>query len=393
VFPEAPVVVRCLAHRNPTGAHRREEQLMDGIGRALYTGAGLFWSAFWALAFGYAFSSLIQVLVPREVIGRYLGRAGAKETALGLILGPASSACSFAALSAGRALLAKGAALVPMMAFLFGSTNLGPPVLALAWIFLGWQFALALVVGAVALVAVMAVIVNLTYPDAMVERARGEAAKKGEKHGMHGDPAEGLPRRWRDKLRSGEARHRVGMVYRSEWAMVWKELVAGFTIAGGVATLVPDAVFQAIFPSGLQAVVLVPVHALLGPVLALATVIGSMGNGPLAAVLWENGVLFGGIVAFLYADFVVIPSLRINAAYYGWRFAAYMGMVFTAAAVLAGVLVHALFWAMGLIPEAKTGRVQEMAQFRIDYVFWLNAAAALVTGALLWWSRRTAKRA
>jgi uncharacterized membrane protein YraQ (UPF0718 family) len=99
-------------------------------------------SVFWALAFGYAFSSLIQVLVPREVIARYLGRSGLKETALGMVLGLASSACSFAALSGGRALLAKGAALIPMMAFLFGSTNLGPPVLALAWIFLGWQFAM-----------------------------------------------------------------------------------------------------------------------------------------------------------------------------------------------------------------------------------------------------------
>ena len=167
---------------------------MDEAGRALYVGGGLFWNAFWALAFGYAFSSLIQVLVPRDVIARYLGRAGAKETALGLFLGPASSACSFAALSAGRALLAKGAALVPMMAFLFGSTNLGPPVLALAWIFLGWQFALALVLGAVALVDMMALIVRMTYPDEMVECARKDAANAGAKHGgIHGDPAEGLP--------------------------------------------------------------------------------------------------------------------------------------------------------------------------------------------------------
>jgi uncharacterized membrane protein YraQ (UPF0718 family) len=236
------------------------------------------------LAFGYAFSSLIQVLVPRELIARYLGRAaraGPKETALGMLLGPASSACSFAALSAGRALRAKGAALVPMMAFLFGSTNLGPPVLALAWIFLGWQFALALVLGAVVLVGAMALIVGVTYPREMVERARKDAASAGEKQaGMHGDPAEGLPREWRAKLRSGEAWHRIGVVYRGEWQMVWKDLLAGFVIAGVVATLVPDAVFQTIFPEGLSAILLVPIHALLGPVLALATIIGSMGNWP-----------------------------------------------------------------------------------------------------------------
>lgn len=359
--------------------------MIDEVGRALYVGAGLFWQAFWALAFGYAFSSLIQVLVPRELIAKYLGRAGLRQTALAMLLGPASSACSFAALSAGRALLAKGAALVPMLAFLFGSTNLAPPVAALAWIFLGWQFALALVVGSVALVAIMAIIVRLTYPEAMVERARKDAAEAGEKRaGMRGDPAEGLPRRWREKLRSGEAWRRVGVTYRSEWGMVWKDLLFGFLLAGAVATLVPDAVFQAIFPRELPVFLLVAVHALLGPVLAFLTIIGSMGNGPLAAVLWENGVLFAGIMAFLYADFVVIPSLRINATYYGWRFAAYLGAVFTASAIGAGIIMHALFWVLGLIPEPKAGRVQELAQFEIDYVFFLNLAAVAITGVLVW---------
>ena len=364
---------------------------MDQIGRALYVGAGLFWNAFWALAFGYAFSSLIQVLVPREVIARYLGRSGPKETALGMVLGPASSACSFAALSAGRALFAKGAALIPMMAFLFGATNLGPPVVALAWIFLGWQFALALVLGAFALVAVMAVIIRITYPTDMVERARRDAVTAGEKHGgMHGDPAEGLPSTWREKLRSTDAWHRIGVVYGGEWAMVWKDLLFGFALAGVVATLVPDSWFQAIVPGGMSAVLLVPLHALLGPVLALATIIGSMGNGPLAAVLWENGVLFAGIVAFLYSDFVVIPSLRINASYYGWRFAAYLAMVFTASAVLAGIIMHVVFAAIGLIPEARAGQVEELAQFRVNYVLFLNVAAAVVTVVLLWQSRNRA---
>ena len=363
---------------------------MEQLGQALYTGAGLFWTAFWALAFGYAFSSFIQVLVPREVIARHLGRGGVKQVALAVILGPASSSCSFAALSAGRALLAKGAALVPMMAFLFGATNLSPQVAALAWIFLGWQFALALIVGAVALVAIMAVVVRLTCPDSMLEQARRDAVKAGERQSGMGDPAEGLPTPWKQKLRSREAWHRVGVTYRSEWGMVWKDLLIGFLIAGAVAKLVPDSVFQAIFPSELPALLLVVVHALLGPVLALITVIGSMGNGPLAAVLWENGVLFAGIVAFLYSDFVVIPSLRINTTYYGWRFAAYLGMVFTVSAVGAGLVIHGLFRLLTLIPEPKSGRVMELAQFKIDYVFFLNLAALAVTGALLFLGRRNA---
>ena len=359
--------------------------MIDQIGKSLYTSAGLFWMAFWALAFGYAFSSLIQVLVPRETVAKHLGRPGVKQTGLAMLLGPASSSCSFAALSAGRALLAKGAALVPMMAFLFGSTNLSPQVAALAWIFLGWQFALALVVGSVAHVAIMALVVRLMYPEKMVERARKAAAESGEKHGgMHGDPSEGLPRSWGEKLRSGEAWRRTGVTYCGEWGMIWKDLLFGFLIAGAVATLVPDAVFKAIFPRELPPLLLVPIHALLGPVLAIFTIIGSMGNGPLAAVLWENGVMFAGVIAFLYADFVVIPSLRINTKYYGWRFAAYLGLVFTASAVGAGIIMHLLFWALGLIPEAKAGRIEEMAQFRINYIFFLNLAALAVTGVLIW---------
>ena len=180
------------------------------------------------------------------------------------------------------------------------------------------------------------------------------------------------------------------MTYRGEWGMVWKDLLVGFTIAGVVATLVPDAVFRTIFPQDLSEILLVLVHALLGPVLALATIIGSMGNGPLAAVLWENGVLFSGIIAFLYADFVVIPSLRINAAYYGWRFAGYLALIFSGSAIGAGIVMHALFALLRLIPESKAGRVEELARFEINYVFFLNLAAIAISGVLLWIGRRSA---
>jgi uncharacterized protein len=142
--------------------------------------------------------------------------------------------------------------------------------------------------------------------------------------------------------------------------MVWKDLFFGFLVAGGVAALVPDEFFQAIFPRDLPVLLLVPVHALLGPVLAIFTVIGSIGNGPLAAILWENGIAFSRLVAFLFADFVVIPSLRINITYYG------------------------LFLLVGLIAEPKAGHVEELAQFRIDYAFFLNLAAIAVTVALVW---------
>lgn len=192
--------------------------MLEEIGRALYVGAGLFWNAFWALAFGYAFSSLIQVLVPRAIIARYLGHGGWKETGLAMLLGPASSSCSFAALSVGRALLQKGAALTPMLAFLFGATNLSPQVAALAWIFLGWQFALAVVVGSVLHTGIMALVVRFTYPEKMVDQARKDAAEAGEKHAGMRDPSEGLPGGWREKIKTRAAWQRTGQTYASEWA-------------------------------------------------------------------------------------------------------------------------------------------------------------------------------
>ncbi|MDQ3914256.1 MAG: permease [Actinomycetota bacterium] len=257
---------------------------------AVVTGAGLFWRAFWALAFGYAISASIQIFLSRGEAAKYLGDAKPKKVGLAMLLGFASSSCSFAALSATRSIWAKGAHLIAALAFMFASTNLAIEVAALAFIFLGWQFALALFVGAPILVAVMAAIVRMTRPDALSRRALEHAQEMTQDAG---DSVDQLPERWRDRLTSGEAWQHIGRRYLMEWGMVWKELAIGFTIAGAVAAFVPASFFKAIFPTGMTAWVLVPLHALLAPFLAVLTVIGSMGNGPLAAILFQNGVVFG----------------------------------------------------------------------------------------------------
>jgi len=363
------------------------------IVQGIATGAGLFWRALWALILGYAFSAIIQVFVSRSDTAKYLGRPGPKEIGLSMLLGPISSACSFAALSATRALLTKGAHLIPALAFLFATTNLSPEVGGLAWIFLGWQFMLALYVGAFLLVAAMTIIVRLTYPVRLVEEAKRRATRPETGMGkMSMDPAEGLPASWKAKAQSREAWERVGLKFVDEWRMIWKDLAIGFIVAGLVAELVPDAVFKAIFPTAGPPWLLVPVHASLGPVLAVLTFIGSMGNGPLAAVLWQNGVLFAGIMVFLYSDFIVPPALRINAQYYGWNFALYVAAVFAVAAVIAGIAVHALFSAAGLIPEPKEGQVEKLAQFGVDYALFLNVGTLVLAGSLLWLAKNGSSR-
>ena len=358
--------------------------VLRALWEALYTGAGLFWRAAWALALGYAISALIQVFVSRRQAARHLGAGGPRQLALAGLLGFAASSCSFAALSATRSLWVKGAALPTALAFMFASTNLAVEVAALAFIFLGWQYALALFLGAPVLITVMAVLVRLTARDRFVAAAH-EHAEHAEGHDM--DPAEELPAGVRAKLRTRQAWRQAGQSYVAEWRMVYKELVVGFLVAGAVATLVPAAFWKALFPSDGPAWLIVPLQALLAPVLAIGTFIGSMGNGPLAAILASNGVLFGAIMAFLYSDFVVPPALRINARYYGWRFAVYLGVVFAVAAVVTGVVVHAGFALVGLLPRGAKD-LTELATFAIDYTFWLNLLALAVAAALVYAARR-----
>lgn len=354
---------------------------------ALYTGAGLFWRAAWALALGYAISAGIQVFVSRRSAAQKLGSGTPSQLGLAAALGFVSSSCSFAALSATRSLWTKGAALTSALAFMFASTNLAVEVAALAFIFLGWQYAVALFVGAPILIVVMAALVRVSKPPRLAKKAHEQAEHVS---GMEMEPSEGLPDRFADRVRDERAHDRLGRAYFGEWRMVYTELIVGFLVAGAVAALVPASFFEALFPQGEGWYVAV-LQAMLAPVLAFLTVIGSMGNGPLAAILAEHGIAFGAIMAFLYSDFVVPPALKINARYYGWRFAGYLALIFSIAAVVTGVIVHFLFSLLRLLPEGGES-VEEMATFAIDYTFWLNLVSVAVVIAMAVLARRARSR-
>lgn len=354
--------------------------------QAVYTGAGLLWTAAWALLLGYAFSAAIQVFVRPQEVSDHLGGAGVRQLGLAMGVGFISSSCSFAALAATRALWTKGASLPAALAFMYASTNLVIELGVLLWIFLGWQFVLALYLGAFVLIAVMVALIRLTCPAGLAEHAR-QRASQHEAGAMN--PAEGLPRGWRNRLASRQAWTRVGDAFVGEWRMAGREILIGFLAAGAIAALVPPVVFETVFPRALPEWAQAPVHAAIAPFVAVATVIGSMGNGPLAAIFWQNGVAFAGIMAFLAADFVVPPALKINANYYGWRFAVYLGGVFAVAAVITGTILQAAFTAVRLTPERNID-IQKLATFAIDHTFWLNlvAAAVAVTLLVLRWRTR-----
>ncbi|QFT45379.1 putative permease [Roseivivax sp. THAF40] len=359
------------------------ETFLDTWHSAAMTALGLFWTAFWAFGLGYLISSMIQVFVTRQAMQEQMGDAGPRSVAMGTFFGFVSSSCSFAALSGTRALFAKGAGLVPSLAFLLASTNLVVELGIIIAIFLGWQFVVGEYVGGVLLILLMWLVVRVTKGAAPIEEAR----RKAQESQGDDDDGQGSDQSWREKLASRENWAMVAQRYVMEWMMVWKEVTVGFTVAGIIAAFVPQAFFQWLFIGGDDPNFFeLLAQAIVGPVAAFFTFIGSMGNIPLAAVLYGNGVAFAGIMAFIFSDLVVLPVLRVNAQYYGWKMALYILGAFLVVLVATAMILHYGFAALGLLPSAEQVRtVAEREFFAIDYTFWLNMGfAALSLGFLVW---------
>jgi uncharacterized membrane protein YraQ (UPF0718 family) len=339
--------------------------------------------AFWAFGLGYLISSMIQVFVTRERMRRSMGEAGVESVGLGTLFGFISSSCSFAALAATRSLFVKGAGLVPSLAFLLASTNLVIELGIVIAVFLGWQFVVGEYVGGILLILLMWVVVRLTLPHRLVESAR-KRAREAEDTGTEKEVPD-----WKKLIRSREGWRRVANRYVMEWHMVWKDVTIGFTVAGIIAAFVPRSFFQALFIGSGQAEPAfweVLLQSLVGPIAAFFTFIGSMGNIPLAAVLFDNGVSYAGVMAFIFSDLVVLPVLRIQAQYYGWRMALYILGVFLLILVASALLMHSGLAALDLLPEAASGTsVSDREFFALDYTFGLDLVFITASIAFLLW--------
>jgi len=352
-------------------------------GEASKTAVGFFWKAGWAFVLGYAISGMIQAFVPKARLTRHMGDPGAKSVSLATVFGAASSSCSFAALAAARSLVLKGAHFVAAVAFMFASTNLVIELGVLILIFLGWQFLAAEIIGGLLLVVISTVLIRLTYPKSWMEAARDKVEREAEEEEEDFD--------WKERIRSRYGWHLVGHKFSSDWKMVWEEIVIGFTVAGFVAVLVPAEFWERIFLTGagdsLPQWLLVLENAAVAPFVAAATFIGSMGNIPLATVLNANGVLFAGIMGFIYSDLMVPPLVAINAKYYGLRVALYIAGVMWVSIVVTAVTLHGLFAVLDLTPESSRA-VEEASRFAIDYTFWLNLAMVVVAAVMVWLHRQ-----
>jgi uncharacterized membrane protein YraQ (UPF0718 family) len=345
--------------------------------------------ALWAFILGYIISSLIQVLVTRTRMQQTMGKDGPKSIALGTFFGFLSSSCSFSALSTTRALFSKGAGLAPSLAFMLASTNLVIELGMVIAIFLGWQFVVGEYVGGILLILVTWLLVRITRP----RRLEAMARKKMDKGHKHDDSGASVS--WREKHTSRAHWQDIGTTYVMEWQMVWKDVLIGFTVAGIISAAVPQSFFQALFlgSGGDNAANpgfwLTLQQALIAPLAAFFTFIGSMGNIPLAAVLFGQGVTFAGVMAFIFSDLVVLPVLRINASYYGWKMALYILAIMLVGIVSVALMMHYGLAALGMLPEFASGRDPgEREFFQINYQLVLNLVFLLATAVLLWLYRQ-----
>ena len=351
------------------------------LGEALLMAAGMFWDVGWSLVLGFTISAVIQAVVSTEQMRRALGRDGAREIALATLAGAVSSSCSYASAAISRTLFKKGAALIPSLAFLFASTNLVIELGIILYLLIGWQFTAAEWIGGVVLVVIMSMLVRLTYPARLVEEARHHP----EPSGGHEHEAMTLAGTtlWQ-KLRDPRAHIVIAQNFAMDWSMLWKDLVGGFLIAGALSAFVPADFWAALFLKGASPWLQVPVNALVGPLIAVISFVCSIGNVPMAAVLWASGISFGGVLSFLYADLIVLPLLDVYRRYYGWRMAAYIAVVFYVTMVLAGLIMDIAFTAAGLVPEPNPNIRAELTSFSFNYTFWFNLVFGALAAYFVW---------
>ena len=324
--------------------------VLSTIGDGLWNAFQMAWEVAWALVLGFALSGIVQAWVPRSRIERALGARGPREIALATGLGAASSSCSYAAIAIAKSLFAKGASFAAAMAFQFASTNLVFELGIVIWIFIGWHFTLAELVGGLILIVLMWLGLRLFVTRRLEEegRRRAQGAEGGHEHTSAA--TEGLSLRRR--LTSVQAWSDVAHNFRSDWGMLWKEILAGFAIAGFVS-LLPMKVFNALFITDAPAPLRLLENVVLGPVVAVLSFVCSVGNAPLAAVLWAGGISFAGVIAFIYADLIIIPIVIAYTKFYGRELTARLVAIMFVSMVLAALAVDGIFSALGLVPTSR----------------------------------------
>ena len=357
---------------------------MGWLWHALAIAGSMTWEILWALILGFALSAVVQAVVRRESVTRALGTDDAGALAAATGLGMASSSCSYASVALARSLFRKGASFTSAMVFEIASTNLVIELGIILALLMGWQFTLAEFVGGPIMIVALAVLFRIFLRRRLVEDALAQA-DQGRAGSMEGHAAmdmsvTGAGSFWR-RLSSARGFTAVSHIFVMEWAAILRDIVAGLLITGALAAWVPDSFWESFF--FVDHPVLAGIWGpLVGPIVAVVSFVCSIGNVPLAAVLWNGGISFGGVVAFIFADLIILPILNIYRKYYGWRMAGFILVTFYATMVLAGYVVEVLFQVLHLVPTERNATVLE-PHISWNYTTWLNIVFLVLAAALL----------
>ncbi|MFD5031526.1 permease [Streptomyces sp. NPDC058405] len=356
----------------------------DAVLHALSITGSMTWEITWALILGFALSAVVQAVVRKSTVVSLLGDDRPRTLVVAAGLGAASSSCSYAAVALARSLFRKGANFTAAMAFEIASTNLVVELGVILALLMGWQFTVAEFVGGPIMIIVLAVLFRLFLRDTLLRRAR-EQAERGLAGSMEGHAAMDMSIRregtFARRLLSREGLTATSHVFVMEWAAILRDLVVGLLIAGAIAAWVPDSFWRTFFFDGhpLASKLWGPV---IGPLVAIASFVCSIGNVPLAVVLWKGGISFGGVVAFIFADLLILPILNIYRKYYGAKMAAFLLGTFYVAMVIAGYIVEFAFGGLGLIPDQADAKIP-MEGVSWNYTTFLNIVFLLLAAALL----------
>ena len=346
--------------------------VVTALGHALWMAFAMFWEILWPLILGFGLSAVVQAVVSKSEMTLLLPNDSPKSLAIACGLGAASSSCSYAAVALARSIFRKGANFTAAMAFELASTNLVAELTVIIIVLMGWQFAAAEFVGGPLMVVLMALLFRVFLSRKLVAEARTQADKglKGKMEGhaeMDMSVTEGS---FWQRITSKDGFTATSHYFVMDLLAVWKDIVGGLLIAGALAAWVPNDFWKEFF------LVSHPVAGkfwgpVVGPVVAVVSFVCSVGNIPLAAVLWNGGISFGGVIAFIYADLLVLPIIDIYRKYYGWKVTGLIVGVFYVAMVLAALLVEFLFQALGLIPSQRSAQIVETS-ISLNYTTVLN---------------------
>ncbi|PYS68755.1 MAG: hypothetical protein DMF73_16155 [Acidobacteria bacterium] len=346
--------------------------VITALGHALWMAFAMLWEILWPLILGFGLSAVVQAVVSKSEMTNLLPNDSPKSLAIACGLGAASSSCSYAAVALARSIFRKGADFTAAMAFELASTNLVAELTIIIIVLMGWQFAAAEFVGGPLMVVLMALLFRLFLSRKLVAEARTQADKglKGKMEGhaeMDMSVTEGS---FWQRITSKNGFTATSQYFVMDLLAVWKDIAGGLLIAGALAAWVPNDFWKEFF------LVSHPVAAkvwgpIVGPIVAVISFVCSVGNIPLAAVLWNGGISFGGVIAFIYADLIVLPIIDIYRKYYGWKVAGLIVAAFYVAMALAALLIELLFDLLGLIPSQRNAQIVETS-ISLNYTTALN---------------------